>query len=82
MATDNHPRCGALVFFSPSSPGELRQMGGGKVTLAGSISPLAPPKERDRWREWLGTVAWSRIERADRIVIERLPLASCPSPSS
>jgi hypothetical protein len=62
---------GALIFSPPEGPSEPHAMHGGKETFIGKITSLVPENELARWREWLGFIAWQRIERADRIVIVR-----------
>jgi hypothetical protein len=69
---------GALIFSPPMGPDEPHSMGEGKETLTGKITSLIPPSELEHWREWLGSVAWRKIERAGRIVVVR---ASTAAPS-
>jgi hypothetical protein len=66
----------ALVLWAPDGPGERTLMHGGKETFAGSVLALIPDSESEQWREWIGTVAWNKLKRAERIVIARSPSAA------
>jgi len=68
----------ALTFLSPPGPAGPNVMHGGKETLVKNIPSLVPPSEHARWREWVGSVAWGSIERADRVVLLRAQ-SSAPS---
>lgn len=67
---------GALVFSPSSGPPESRQMSGGKETFEGDLLSLFPENEHGHWREWIGSVAWDNIRRADRVVISRMNSAT------
>lgn len=68
----------ALIFSPPDAPNERYLMHWGKETFAGSITALIPNSDLERWRQWLGTVAWGKIERAGRVMVIR-GAAAAPS---
>lgn len=65
-------RYAALVFSPPNGPSTPFVMYGGKETFEGKILSLVPESEHERWRAWIGSVAWDKIDRAERIVIARV----------
>lgn len=63
-------------FSRLPDPQSLTRCTVGSIRSLGMITELAPQEDRERWRDWLGRITWKKVEKADRIVILRLPAAS------
>jgi hypothetical protein len=46
-------------------------MHGGKETFEGDLLSLVPESEHERWRLWVGSVAWDKLGNASRVVLTR-----------
>ena len=75
---DNMPgfKFAALVLPTSSGPTGSRSIHEGKETLVGTLSSLVAAEELAHWREWLGSLAWDKIDRGRRLVILRSPAAA------
>ena len=74
MPDDTGPglKYAALIFSPPSGPSDPYAMQTGVETFVGKVTALIPPSQLEHWREWLGSIAWRRMEGAGRIAVERL----------
>lgn len=61
----------ALILPHVGGPPEPQEIVPGKETFVGRVSSLLDAKDLKHWREWLGTVAWERLDASSRIVIAR-----------
>lgn len=82
MMPDDAPgyRYAALVFSPPPGPSGPDVMYGPKETFVGKfVSLLSEQDDHDRWRGWVGSLAWDKIERAQRVVVGRAASDGPPS---
>ncbi len=66
-------RYALLVLPVAGGPSDVRNMANEKTTLVSRVTALIGKRQVARWKKWVGTVEWKRLdEEGRRIVISRM----------